>query len=144
MDKTQEQLSSDLKEKARSKGFDPVGIAQIPGSNRLKMRTESLERWLNAGHHADMEWMKSPARLEIETLLKGAQSVLVVGLNYFTLPKKIKSNNLLIGRYAWGNDYHKVLKKRLKRLGHWLQQQRPACRWKVCVDIEPLLSLIHI
>ena len=96
MDKTQELLSSDLKQKARSKGFDPVGIARIPGSNRLKMRTESLERWLNAGHHADMEWMKSPARLEIETLLKGAQSVLVVGLNYFTLPIKRESNNLLL------------------------------------------------
>ena len=140
MDKTQELLSSDLKQKARSKGFDPVGIALIPGSNRLKMRTESLQRWLNAGHHADMEWMKSPARLEIGTLLKGAQSVLVVGLNYFTLPKRIKSNNLLIGRYAWGNDYHKVIEKRLKEIGHWLTDQRPNSQWKVCVDSKPLLE----
>ena len=79
-------------------------------------------------------------RLEIEKLLKGAQSVLVVGLNYFTLPKRIKSNNLLIGRYAWGNDYHKVIEKRLKEIGHWLTDQRPNSQWKVCVDSKPLLE----
>ncbi len=140
MEQTQEFLTHELKEKAKSKGFNPVGIAAIAGSNRIRMRTESLERWLNAGHHADMGWMKAPARFEIDRLLKGAQSVLVVGLNYFTLPPKKKLNNLLIGRYAWGNDYHKVLEKRLKEIGHWLTEQRPQSQWKVCVDSKPLLE----
>ncbi len=133
-------LSDELKQKAMSQGFNPVGIAQIPGSNRIQMRTKSLERWLTAGHHADMEWMKSTKRLEIEQILKGAQSVLVVGLNYFTLPQKKKSKNLMIGRYAWGNDYHKVIEKRLKKIGNWLTEQRPNSQWKICVDSKPLLE----
>ena len=37
-------------------------------------------------------------------------------------------------------DYHKVLTKRLKRIGYWLKQQRPDCRWKICVDTAPLLD----
>ena len=72
---TQDHLSYELKQEAKRAGFNPVGIARIPGSNRIKMRTASLQRWLDAGHHADMGWMEAPRRQSIETLLndvKGA------------------------------------------------------------------------
>ena len=88
MSKTPLELSYALKKEAEKKGFFPVGIATLPSSKRIKMRTASLERWINAGNHADMKWMDSPARLEIQKLLKGVKSVLVVGLNYFTIPKE--------------------------------------------------------
>ena len=74
-----------LKKEAEKKGFYPVGIAIIPGSRRIKMRTDSLERWIESGNHADMEWMTSRSRIEAEILLKGVKSVLVGGLNYFVL-----------------------------------------------------------
>ncbi len=140
MRKTTIELSHALKKEAEKKGFFPVGIAMIPGSRRIKMRTDSLERWLEGGNHADMKWMESPARIEIEKLLEGVQSVLVVGLNYFTTTPKKNSDHLLIARYAWGNDYHKVLEKRLKELGKWLENERPNSRWKVCVDSKPMLE----
>ncbi len=140
MPKTAIELSYALKKEAEKKGFYPVGIAIIPGSKRIKMRTDSLERWLEGGNHADMEWMKSPARIEIQKLLEGVKSVLVVGLNYFTVPKEETPERLLIGRYAWGNDYHKVIEKRLKELGRWLQNERPNSKWKVCVDSKPMLE----
>ncbi len=140
MPKTAIELSNALKKEAEKKGFFPVGIATLPGSERMRLRTDSLERWLEGGNHADMEWMRAPARLEIEKLLEGVQSVLVVGLNYFTEPEKRNPNRLLIAKYAWGNDYHKVIEKRLKELGRWLENERPNCKWKVCVDSKPMLE----
>ncbi|KGG14490.1 MULTISPECIES: tRNA epoxyqueuosine(34) reductase QueG [unclassified Prochlorococcus] len=140
MASTQDQLSTELKIEAQKFGFNPVGIARIPGSERIKMRNESLERWINAGHHADMQWIKSPARLNPEILLKDVKSVLVVGLNYFTIPKNKNAKTALIGRYAWGNDYHKVIEKRLKKIGKWLEEERPNAKWKICVDSKPLLE----
>lgn len=80
---TQDKLSHDFKEEAKRHGFSPVGIARIPGSNRIKMRTAALQRWLDAGYHGDMRWMEAPRRQSIQTLLKDVQSVLVVGLNYY-------------------------------------------------------------
>ncbi len=135
----QKNLSLLLKEKARQEGFDPVGIAKVPGGSRIKLRTAALERWLEAGHHADMNWMKAPRRKTIESMLEGVSSVLAVGLNYY-VGKERSENSLLVGRYAWGNDYHKTIEKRLKKIGRWLENQRPNCKWRVCVDSSPLLE----
>mgnify|MGYP001315345193 CR=1 FL=1 len=136
---SQLQLSEDLKEEARKQGFFPVGIASIPGSKRLRMRTETLERWLENGNHADMKWMEAPRRKSVETILEGVSSLLAVGLNYY-VDKEKDSNALSIARYAWGNDYHKIMKKRLTRVGRWLEEKRPNCQWKICVDSSPVLD----
>ena len=55
-------MTKKLKAKAFEEGFDAVGIAKVPGSSRIKHRTAALERWLQAGHQAKMEWMRSPRR----------------------------------------------------------------------------------
>tara|TARA_Y100001968_G_scaffold329673_1_gene379577 strand:+ start:1362 stop:2336 length:975 start_codon:yes stop_codon:yes gene_type:complete len=136
---SQNHLSELLKEKAKEEGFNPVGIAKVPGSRRIKLRTAALERWLEAGHHSDMNWMKAERRRKIEALLEGVSSVLAVGLNYY-VDKERKPNSLLIGRYAWGKDYHEVIETRLKRIGKWLESQRPKCKWRVCVDSSALLE----
>jgi len=137
--KTQAQLSEELKKKAKEQGFDLIGIARIPGSDRIKLRTAALQRWLKAGHQSDMKWMGAPRRQKIESLLEGVNSVLSVGLNYYV--KKNKNPGAVsIARYAWGKDYHKVINQRLKRVGRWLTKERPNCRWKVCVDTSPLLE----
>jgi epoxyqueuosine reductase len=54
-------LSHALKQRARDEGFDPVGIARLPGSPRLQLRTEALQRWLEHGYQADMAWMAAHA-----------------------------------------------------------------------------------
>ena len=77
-----EEISKKLKEKAISEGFTISGIASIPGSSRLKLRTDALERWLSNKNHADMKWMEAERRKNISTLLEGAKSVLSVGLAY--------------------------------------------------------------
>ena len=136
---SQKLLTERIKAKAKALGFDPVGIAKVPGSSRIKLRTKALEKWLNAGYHAEMKWMEAPRRKNIETLLEGVQSVIAVGLNYF-VDKKPDKKSLLIGRYAWGSDYHKTIEKRLKLLGKVLELERPGCKWKVCVDSTSLLE----
>ena len=133
------QLSLSLKERARAEGFEPVGIATLPGSPRLRLRTDALQRWLDAGHQADMGWMAAPRRRSADTLLEGARSLLAVGLNYHVAHER-RHNRLAVARYGWGRDYHRVVNQRLRRVGRWLQDQRPNCRWRACVDAEPLLD----
>ena len=133
------ELSLALKQRAREEGFDPVGIASLPGSQRLQMRTAALQRWLEAGHQADMNWMAAPCRLSAASLLEGAQSILAVGLNYHVAAER-HPNRLAVARYAWGRDYHRVVNQRLRRVGRWLESIRPKCHWRVCVDAEPLLD----
>jgi len=133
------QLSRDLKQEAQLQGFHPVGIARLPGSARLQLRTAALQRWLEAGHQGTMGWMAAPRRQAADRLLQGAESLLAVGLNYHVKQTR-QPGTLAIGRYAWGRDYHRVVSQRLKRLGRWLEIQHPGVGWRACVDAEPLLD----
>ena len=136
---TRDQLSHELKKQALQEGFNPVGIARIPGSHRLNLRTAALQRWLQAGHQADMNWMAATRRQNTELLLEGVSSLLAVGMNYYVDVER-RPHSLSVARFGWGRDYHRVIKKRLNRLGRWLEEQRPDCRWKVCVDADPLMD----
>lgn len=138
-DPAAQQLTRALKQQAREQGFDPVGVARLPGSSRLRLRTAALERWIAAGHQADMGWMAAPRRKDAGLLLEGATSLLAVGLNYYVnRPRQL--GRLAIARYGWGRDYHRVVSQRLKRIGRWLEAERPGTRWRACVDADPLLD----
>ena len=133
------ELTRKIKEKAFQQGFDAVGIANVPGSTRIKLRTAALDRWIQAGHQATMEWMKSERRKNIENMLAGVQSVLAVGLNYYIDLEKTPKD-FSIARYAWGKDYHKLIEKKLKKVGQFLDRERPNSRWKICVDTSAFLD----
>ena len=135
----QRDLSQALKQRARQEGFNPVGLARLPGSHRLQLRTAALQRWLDQKHQADMGWMAAPRRQDAALLLDGVQSLLAVGLNYY-VNQEVKPGRLKVARYGWGRDYHRVVEQRLKRVGRWLSEQRPTSRWRVCVDSAPLLD----
>ena len=132
-------LTKKIKEKAFEEGFDAVGIARVKGSKRIKLRSDALDRWLQAGHHAKMEWMKNSRRKNIENMLKGVKSVLAVGLNYYIENDKTPKD-LSVARYGWGKDYHKVIERKLKRIGQFLEVQRPKSKWKICVDTSAFLD----
>jgi len=139
-----EEISKKLKEKAISEGFTISGIASIPGSSRLKLRTDALERWLSNKHHAEMKWMEAERRKNINTLLEGAKSVLSVGLAYINSQNNNNNSKkdkiLKIGKFCQGEDYHKVIYKKLKNIGKWINLEIPDCKWKICVDTSPLLE----
>lgn len=136
---SQSELSTALRERAEREGFSPVGIARLPGSARLQLRTAALQRWLEAGHQAEMNWMAAPRRRNAAELLDNAKSLLAVGLNY-NVGQTPQPKSLKVARYGWGRDYHRVVDQRLRRVGRWLSEQRPACQWRVCVDAAPLLD----
>jgi len=82
------EISKKLKERAIFEGFSIAGIASIPGSSRIKLRTNALERWLSSNHHADMKWMEAERRKNIGSLLEDAKSVLSVGFAYINSKTK--------------------------------------------------------
>ena len=133
------ELSKKLKERAILEGFTISGIASIPGSSRLKLRTNALERWLSNNHHSEMKWMESDKRKNISSLLEGAKSVLSVGFTYISSQKN-NNKSFKVGKFGQGEDYHKVLFKKLKNIGKWINLEIPDCRWKICVDTSPLLE----
>ena len=132
-------LSYSLKKRAIFEGFATSGIASIPGSSRLKLRNKALERWLANNYHSEMKWMEAERRKSIESLLKGAKSVLTVGFNYLSEEHKEKEK-FKVGKFGQGDDYHKVIYKKLKNLGKWISNEIPDCRWKICIDTSPLLE----
>jgi len=84
-----EKISKELKERAILEGFSIAGIASIPSSSRIKLRTNALERWLSNNYHAEMKWMETEKRRNIGSLFEDAKSILSVG---FT-PRYSESNN---------------------------------------------------
>ena len=137
--KKKKELTNKIKKRAIFEGFAISGIASIPGSSRIKLRTNALERWLSHNYHSEMKWMEAERRKNIELLLKGAKSVLSVGFNYLT--EKHKNNkNFKVGKFGQGEDYHKVIFKKLKNIGEWINHEIPGCEWKICVDTSPLLE----
>jgi epoxyqueuosine reductase len=83
--------------------------------------------------------MADPRRRAVEKLLPGVRSLLAVGLNHFVAAER-RPGTAAVARYCWGRDYHRVIDGRLRRLGRWLEQQVPGCRWRACVDSAPLLD----
>jgi len=137
-------LSAELKDKALEGGFDLVGIASAGPSHTGAY----LRHWFDDGRHGGMDWMARTAevREDPRKVLPGCRSVIAVAMSYSTdrPPSSDFSHRadgrVWISRYAWGRDYHRVMKKGLVRLGRWLERQRPGTAWRACVDTVPVLE----
>ncbi len=113
MNHSSEGISEKISEAALSIGFDRMGIASAEPSSH----GDNLDRWLSEGRHGDMAWMaRDPARRKnVQHLMPGARSVVVVALNYH-VPVTDDSSGGVVARYARGRDYHKTMQKMLERL----------------------------
>ena len=132
-------LVSSLREKAKELGFAKIGISR---AERLDERN-GLEEWLAAGFHGEMLWMGRNAgkRLDPRTLLFEARSVISLAANYYTPQSHSKDRRHgRISRYAWGHDYHAVLKERLKSLVEWIGQNHPDARGLYYCDTGPVMD----
>ncbi len=139
-------LSEDLKREALRLGFDAVGISRVDASESSSPTTPlyaRLTEWLRRGYHGTMEWLaREPARRADPSLvLPGCRSVVSLGINYYTADRSDeRPGRGRIARYAWGEDYHDVLRERLERLKAFLQARCPETRSKVYVDTGPLME----
>jgi epoxyqueuosine reductase len=136
-------LTAELKQRALDEGFDLVSVAEAgPASTAAQ-----LERWLDAGMHGEMAYMKRTRGIRSDPglLLPGCASVVAVAMSYHTDRPDSTSfsavdGRVWVSRYAWGRDYHRLIKKRLIRLGRWLADRRPGAGWRACVDTAPILE----
>lgn len=135
-----EDLSCRLKEQARLLGFEECGIVR---AEALRDEEKRLREWLERGHHAEMYWMsREPEnRVDPRRIFPGARSVVVVAINYYTPHEHTgKTGTGKVSRYAWGDDYHRVVGDKLRKLLLWIEGRVPGAQGKVCVDIQPLMD----
>lgn len=129
--------SFQVKQQAREIGFHLVGITTV--DNHQDGAAEHLNQWLNSGYQADMEWMASPKRADIKAYFPEVQSIISVGLNYYTPHQHSEEPGIgKISRYGWGRDYHKVMSKKLKMLSNWLRSQDESIVTRYAVDTAPI------
>jgi epoxyqueuosine reductase len=134
--------SKSIKKKAKELGFHKVGIAKAEPTPKEKT---DLESWLMQGHHATMEWIikRKNERGDIQTYFPEAKSVISIGLNYFV--GKDQSNihsDYKLSNYAWGDDYHDVIKKRLFQLLGWIKETHQDVKGVVCTDTSPVMDKV--
>lgn len=133
-------LGERIRDKAIEIGFDKVGIAAV---DALAIETERLLSWLANGYHGEMAWMaRDPAkRTDPRAIFPNAKSVVVVGLNYYTAHKQDDSPEMgKISRYAWGDDYHDVMREKMGELLDWIKTEVPGAEGKICVDTAPMMD----
>jgi epoxyqueuosine reductase len=133
-------LAREIKQRALFEGFNKVGIV---GASSLEDEGRRLREWLARGYHGDMNWMSRDVekRINPAEIFPQAHSVVVVALNYFTPHQHQQSPTTgKVSRYAWGDDYHDVVKTKLSSLLAWIREQEPQAEGKICVDIQPVMD----
>lgn len=132
--------SSKVKELAAIAGFDACGISK---AGFLEKEAPRLEKWLNEGKHGAMQWMENhfDKRLDPTKLVEGARSVISVLLNYYPekeLPET--ASTYKISKYAYGEDYHFVLKDKLKHFAELLRENFGDINGRAFVDSAPVMD----
>ena len=138
-----EECARHIKRLAREAGFDHCGIARAEAIGR----GDYLRGWLEAGKAGSMTYLRRhlDERCDPRRLLDGARSVIVVALLYHqSQPDPAPDDGGPKGRvamYAWGDDYHKIVKKKLHSLADRLRADLPGpFAARACVDTAPLLE----
>jgi epoxyqueuosine reductase len=132
-------LSKLIKEYAYSIGFDLCGIAPC---RPLKEHEQFLKKWTGAGMNAGMDYLiDNPERRTNPGLLfEGARSIIITGLNYSTTCKQGGDGIPVISRYAYGKDYHVVVKEKLHLLLEYIVSIKPSIKGQSYVDSGPVLE----
>lgn len=128
-----------LKYHAYRLGFQYCGISK---AGFLEEEAPRLANWLQSGQHGTMRYMENhfDKRLDPRLLVEGAQSVVTLLYNYQTEERQRDSEAPKISRYAYGEDYHKVIKDKLFELVEILREEIGAIQGRVFVDSAPVLE----
>lgn len=129
-----------IKEKAIAIGFHKIGIVR---AENLTNEGERLKEWLEKDFHGEMQWLEREPekRSDPQILFPGAKSIVVVALNYFTPHEHEETGEKgKVSRYAWGDDYHDVLKEKLRELLAFIKTEKPEAEAKLCVDTAPIMD----
>lgn len=128
-----------IKQKALELGFSTVGVSK---AEFLEEEAPRLENWLNQGRHGEMKWMENhfDMRLDPRKLMDDAKSVISFTLNYY--PEQLLSGDYKISKYAYGKDYHKLIRKKLKKLLEFIQEEVGEVNGRGFVDSAPIMDKV--
>lgn len=131
-------LKQKLKQKAIELGFFEMRVAK---AEHLDKEAYRLEQWLKKDYNGSMNWMEKniDLRLDPRKLVPGARTVIVFAFNYYT-DKNQTEDSPKISKYAYGRDYHKVLKSRLKKLIQWIGEEIGDIQGRAFVDSAPVME----
>ena len=126
-----------VKRLVKETGFSSCGISK---ARFLHEEEKNFEDWLKQGYQGGMSYLERnfDKRLDPTKLVPGAKSVISLSYNYFPPKKLISENNFIISKYAYGRDYHKVLRNKLKKLFTKIRDKIGEVEGRVFVDSAPI------
>ena len=128
-----------IKEEAKRLGFMFCGVSKAVF---LEEEAPRLEKWLENGFHGEMTYMENyfDKRLDPRKLVEGAKSVISFALNYYTDQNQLDGDAPKISKYAYGTDYHLVIKEKLKQLLEIIREKIGEVDGRAFVDSAPVLD----
>jgi len=128
-----------IKQKAFELGFSHVGISK---AGFLEKEARELEKWLSNNYHGKMQYMENhfDLRTDPRKLVHGAKSVITILYNYYTDKKQIDPEAPKISKYAYGKDYHFVIKKKLKELQSFITTNFGEVNMRGFIDSAPVMD----
>jgi epoxyqueuosine reductase len=128
-----------IKQEAQKLGFLFCGISK---AEFLEEEAPRLEAWLNKNMHGEMQYMENhfDKRLDPRLLVDGAKSVISLGINYFTNNQQDDPSAPKISKYAYGMDYHTVIKDKLRQLLQIINEKIGEVDGRAFVDSAPVLD----
>lgn len=136
--KSQQKNTNLIKTEAKRLGFLSCGISK---ADFLEEEAPRLEKWLKNGMHGEMQYMESyfDKRLDPRKLVEGSKSVISLLLNYF--PKETQNkDSYKLSKYAYGQDYHHVVKTKLRHLQDFISNEIGEVNGRAFVDTAPVLD----
>jgi len=136
---SKQHYSTLIKTEAKRLGFLSCGISR---AQFLEEEAPRFEKWLNNNMHGEMQYMENhfDKRLDPTKLVEGSKSVISLLLNYYTTETQEDQSAPKISKYAYGNDYHFVIKDKLKSLLHFMQDEIGDVHGRAYVDSAPVLD----
>lgn len=127
-----------IKDEAKRLGFESCGIAK---ATFLESEAHKLDSFLKKGLHGAMKYLENhfDKRLDPRLLVEGAKSVISLSYNYYPQEKQIE-NTYKIAKYAYGDDYHEVLKDRLQQLLQFINTTIGDVNGRAFVDSAPVME----
>jgi epoxyqueuosine reductase len=137
--KTSQTYSRIIKSEALRLGFSGCGISE---AGFLHMDAERLNTWLEKGYNSGLVYMEKhfDLRTDPRRLVEGAKSVVSVILNYYPPKKQTDPEAPVIAKYAYGKDYHQVMRKKLRSLLAFTSALIPGCAGSVFSDSAPVME----
>ena len=131
--------TSSIKDEALRLGFDFCGVSK---ADFLDEEAPLLEKWLLQNRHGKMAYMQNhfDKRLDPRQLVSGAKSVISLLYNYYTDEKQEDPSAPKISKYAYGRDYHFVVKEKLRELVNFISENIGEINGRIFVDSAPVLE----